>query len=43
MIESLNMTLWKTIKNRVIFPSDEGVFKIQNLPWKISANDGQCR
>jgi len=30
-IESLNMTLRKIIKNRVMFPSDEAVFKILYL------------
>jgi len=33
-IESLNMTLRKTIKNRAMFPSDEAVFKILYLALK---------
>ena len=30
-IESLNMTLWKVSKNRVLFPNDEAVFKLLYL------------
>jgi putative transposase len=34
MIESLNMTLRKIIKNRSLFPSDEAVFKLLYLALK---------
>jgi putative transposase len=34
MIESLNMTLRKIIKNRLLFPNDEAIFKLMYLSLK---------
>jgi putative transposase len=46
MIQSLDMTLRKIIKNRAMFPSDEAVFKILYLAlkniskkWTMSTHD----